>query len=112
VQAGARLRHSVIGLRSQIGAGADLHQTVLLGADFYETPSQRDDNRCRGVPDVGIGDGAILERAIIDKNCRIGRGARIINAQRVLEADEANYVIRNGIVVLAKGTVVPDGEII
>jgi glucose-1-phosphate adenylyltransferase len=112
VQRGARLQHSVIGLRSRIGAEASLQQTVLLGSDEYETPTQLEENRRQGIPDIGVGDGAVLERVIVDKDCRIGRGARIINAQRVLEADEERYVIRNGIVVLPKGTIVPEGEVI
>jgi glucose-1-phosphate adenylyltransferase len=112
VARGARLRQSVIGLRSRVAAGASLAQTILLGSDSYETPAQLADNRRRDLPDLGVGEGAVLERAIVDKNCRIGRGARILNARRLLDADEENYVIRNGIVVLPRGTVVPEGEVI
>jgi glucose-1-phosphate adenylyltransferase len=109
---GARLERSVIGLRGRIGRDVSLREAVLLGADFYETDGQFADNRRQGLPDVGIGDGTVITRAIVDKNCRIGRGVRIVNHQNLSHGEGDLFVIRDGIVVLPKGTVVPDGTVI
>jgi glucose-1-phosphate adenylyltransferase len=64
------------------------------------------------VPDIGIGDGCVIENAIIDKDCRIGSNVRIVNQKGVQEAESDNYVIREGIVVIPNDAVVPDGTVI
>jgi glucose-1-phosphate adenylyltransferase len=112
VAGGCRLERSVIGLRSQIGANVDLRDTILFGADRYEGPDEKALNRQRGEPDVGIGEGTVIERAIIDKQCRIGRNVRIVNQRGLRDFDGENYFIRDGIVVMAKGAVVKDGTVI
>jgi len=103
------LDHCVIGVRSRIGRNAQLREVVMLGANYFE--AHRPDRKPRepSAPPLGVGEGAVLERCIVDKNCRIGRGVRITNRQGVREADAENYVIRDGIVVLPNGAVVPDG---
>jgi glucose-1-phosphate adenylyltransferase len=112
VQAGARIERSVVGLRSRIGRDVILRDAVIIGADRFETDAERAGNRARGLPDFTIGDGTIIERAIVDKDARIGRNVRIVN-QRGLEEDEGeNYVIRDGIVVIPRVSVVPDGSVI
>jgi len=65
-----------------------------------------------GVPPIGIGEGAVVEGAIVDKNARIGKGARIVNVENKTSADGENFVIRDGIVVIPKNVVVPDGSVI
>jgi glucose-1-phosphate adenylyltransferase len=112
VQPGARLERCVIGVRSRIGRDATVRDAVIIGADRYETESVRADNRRRGVPDFGVGDGSVVERAIVDKDCRIGRNVRIVNRQNVQHGEGENYVIRDGIVVIPNGSVVPDGTVI
>jgi glucose-1-phosphate adenylyltransferase len=109
---GVRAERSVLGVRSRVGRDVTLRGTVLIGADRYETPAEREANRRRGLPDLGVGDGSVIERAIVDKDCRIGRGVRIVNGQQVQEADGENYVIRDGIVVIPDRAVVPDGTVI
>lgn len=107
------IRESVIGLRSVIGPDARVTRTVVMGADFYETPGRKAENRRRDRPDVGIGRGSIIEGAIIDKNARIGEGVTI--RPHALGEDMAkaeNYVIQDGIVVVPKNAVIPDGTII
>jgi glucose-1-phosphate adenylyltransferase len=112
VGAGADLERCVVGLRSRVGAGVRLREAVVMGADRYETPQERADNRRRGVPDIGVGAGSVIERAILDKDCRIGRGVRLVNAGGVDNAEGDNFVIRDGIVVIPDGTTVPDGTVI
>jgi glucose-1-phosphate adenylyltransferase len=112
VAGGSRLERCVIGLRSRIGANASLRDTIMIGADRLETPSEQAANRRKGIPDIGVGEACVIERAILDKDCRIGRGARIINRDGLQCHDGENYVIRDGIVVLPNGTVVPEGAVI
>jgi glucose-1-phosphate adenylyltransferase len=112
VQAGADLERCVVGVRSRIGQGAVLRETIFNGADRFENDEERAQNRRRGQPDFGIGDRSVIRRAIIDKDCRIGRGVQVVNAAGVQDAEAELYVIRDGIVVIPNGTVVPDGTVI
>lgn len=112
VQSGARMSRSVIGLRSRIGRDVAIRDTVVIGADRFETHAERAANRARGIPDFTVGDGSIIERAILDKDCRIGRDVRIVNERGLKEHEEDTYVIRDGIVVIPKSTIVPDGTVI
>jgi glucose-1-phosphate adenylyltransferase len=112
VQQGARLARCVLGVRSRLGPDVTMRDTVMIGADRYETDEERRNNRALGIPDFGIGEGSVIERAILDKDCRIGRGVRIVN-RRGLQNDEGeHYVIQDGVVVIPKGVVVPDGTAI
>ncbi|MHB1425931.1 MAG: glucose-1-phosphate adenylyltransferase [Gemmataceae bacterium] len=112
VQEGTRLERCIVGLRSRIGRNVVLRETVLIGADRYETDQERRLNRQRGVPDLGIGENSIIERAIIDKDCRIGRNVRIHNPQGLSDAETDQWVIREGITAIPRGTVIPDGTVI
>lgn len=107
------IRESVIGLRSVIGPDVRVARTVMMGADFYETPERKAENRALGRPDVGIGRGSNIQGAIIDKNARIGEGVAIRARDPEGEMVETeNYVIRDGIVVIPKNSVIPDGTVI
>jgi glucose-1-phosphate adenylyltransferase len=109
----ADVRDSVIGLRSIIRDGARLVRSVMMGADLYETPEALARNRRMGRPDMGIGRGSSVEGAIIDKNARIGEGVTIrSHADDEETVDTDNYVIREGIVVIPKNAVIPDGAVI
>ena len=108
----ADIEECVIGLRSIVRPGAQLRQVVMLGADFYEDEGEKAENRRLGRPHVGIGQGAHIERAIIDKNARIGQGVVIRSHQGEPDREEENYAIRDGIVVIPKNAVIPDGTII
>jgi glucose-1-phosphate adenylyltransferase len=112
VQSGATLERCVVGVRSIIGRNAALRDTIVIGADRYETDAERVVNRRRGIPDFSIGEGSLIEYAILDKDSRIGRNVQIVNRRKVQDEEGANYVIRDGIVVIPRGTVVPDGTII
>ena len=104
---GSRIRDSLIGLRSIVRQGCEITETLILGNDFYEKEKAHGD----GVP-LGIGRGCVIRKAIIDKNARIGAGCRIVNAKGLDKADGPNYHIRDGIVVIPKGAVVPEGTTI
>jgi len=108
----ADLEECIIGLRSVVRPGARLRRVVMMGADFYEDESEKAENRRLGRPHVGIGQGAHIERAIIDKNARIGQGVIIRSHEGEPDQEEENYVIRDGIVVVPKNAIVPAGTAI
>ena len=96
---------TVIGLRAQI-KGSTIHRSLIMGVDnHYPEPGP-------GEPPVGVGEGSEISDAIIDKNARIGRNVRICNEQNVQEADGDGWAIRDGIVVVEKNGVIPDGTVI
>jgi glucose-1-phosphate adenylyltransferase len=111
VQDGAALEHCIIGVRSLIGKQAVVKDSIIIGADRYETDDElAQTNPTR--PALGIGEGAAIQRAIVDKNARIGKRVRIHNEKQLQEFDGPLYSIRDGIVVIAKDTVIPDGMVI
>jgi glucose-1-phosphate adenylyltransferase len=97
---------SLIGIRTRVSAGARITRSVLLGADFYE------DEPAEGVTPLGVGRDVVLDRVIVDKNARIGDGARLVNERGVQEADLPGCFIRNGIIVVPKGGEVSGGVVV
>jgi glucose-1-phosphate adenylyltransferase len=86
--------------------------SVIIGADRYDTPEDFEENVRRGLPHTGIGDGSVIDNAILDKDCRIGVNCRIINQEQVSNKEGKNFVIREGVVVIPKGAVLLDGTVI
>jgi glucose-1-phosphate adenylyltransferase len=97
---------SVIGLRTRIGDGSRIGESVVLGADFYEDEPPPEQ------PRLGIGRDVVLRRAIVDKNARIGDGARLVNEKGLEHFDGEGWFIRSGIVVVPKGGVIPPGTVV
>ncbi|AMV23362.1 Glucose-1-phosphate adenylyltransferase [Gemmata sp. SH-PL17] len=114
IGADSRIERSLIGVRSRIGTGCTIRDTIIIGSDKFETDAQRAANRKVGRPDLNIGDNVVIESAILDKDCRIGRGARLCNRENKLEADGPNgsYHIRDGIICVPRGAVIPEGAVI
>jgi glucose-1-phosphate adenylyltransferase len=108
----SHISESVIGIRSYIGARARIRRTVMMGADYYrwEDPSKR--NRVEGPPHPGVDDDTVIEEAIVDKNASIGKGCVITNGGRVQEGQGPGFYIRDGIIVIVKNAVIPDGTVI
>jgi glucose-1-phosphate adenylyltransferase len=109
VDSGTRAERCVLGARTKVGRNVTLLDTVVMGADRYETLAERAENQRSGPLHLGIGDGTVIKRAIVDKDCRIGRGVRIVNRRGVENADGPNYAVRDGIVIVPRGAVIPDG---
>ena len=110
IGAGTRIENSVIGLRCQIGKNVTIRNSVIMGTDFYETPAQLEANREAGRPPIGIGDGAVIENAIVDKNCHVGAGAQVIgNPAQIERIVGENWEMLDGIIVVAKAAVLPNG---
>ncbi len=108
----AEIEECIIGLRSVVRPGARLRQVVMMGADFYEDDDEKAENRRLGRPHVGIGHDVHIERAIIDKNARIGQGVIIRSHEGEPDREEEHYVIQDGIVVIPKNAVIPEGTTI
>lgn len=109
---GAHVENSVIGIRSRIGKGAQIRNSLVLGADYYETLDEIERASSRGVPPLGIGAESVLDRVIVDKNARIGRRVRILNEAGDEGRDGEGYYIRDGIVIIPKDAVIPDGTVL
>jgi len=102
-----RVDDSIIGIRTNVQSGATIRRSVVLGADFYEAD---DDQPARGDnPRLGIGRDVVLDRVIVDKNARIGDGAKLVNEAGVQEADGDGYYIRSGVIIVHKDGVIRPG---
>lgn len=111
---GAKINRSVVGLRSRIAQGAQLDASYMMGADYYQTLEEMRDDIIAKMPRVGIGENTIINRAIIDKNARIGSGVRLVNEAKIMHADGADqsYFIRDGIIIVPKNAVIRDGTVV
>jgi glucose-1-phosphate adenylyltransferase len=111
---GTVLEHCLIGVRSCIGRNCKLSDTVMIGSDRFETEEERRRDRQAGRPSLNVGDNTEIRMAILDKDCRVGSGVKILNAEGRTEYDEpaGMYHIRDGIVCVPRGAVIPDGTVI
>lgn len=111
---GAHIANSVIGMRSIIGQNTILRDIVMLGADFYEGEQMLRENHeaDASLPPIGIGKNCIIERAIIDKNARIGDNVIIRAKSDVGDSSGDNYWIRDGVTIIPKGAVIPNGTVL
>lgn len=108
----SRIEHSVIGIRSRVGYGTTIVSSYLMGCDYFETIEEMKHAQERGLPTLGIGDRCYIKNAIIDKNCRIGNDVRINGSEHLENTDHSLYTIKDGIVVVKKGAILPDGFVI
>lgn len=108
----SRIENSVVGIRSRIGLGSTIVSTYIMGNDYYETIEEMAQNIAKGVPKIGIGERCYIKNAIIDKDCRIGNDVRINGGAHLASGDFDLYSVKDGIVVVKKGSIVPDGFVI
>ena len=109
----ANITNSIVGIRTIIETGSSLNGVVCMGADFYETESQKMQNADGRIPNVGIGRGVIIKGAIIDKNVRIGEGCRIgIDDINRTDGNYGHYYIVDGVIVIPKNTILYPGTVI
>jgi glucose-1-phosphate adenylyltransferase len=109
----ANIMNSIVGIRSRIEPDAHLDGAICMGADYYESEQQIEDNHRRGVPELGIGRGTHIRRAIIDKNSRIGMDCKIgMDERNRVDGDYDNYSVRDGIIVVHKNAVIASGSVI
>jgi glucose-1-phosphate adenylyltransferase len=110
---GCVIENSVIGVRAHIAENTTVRNSYVMGADTYERPAQLEANVRAGIPHVGIAADCVIENAIIDKNARIGQGVRIVNEAGIVDSEEApHFVIRDGVVVVPKFTILREKTMI
>jgi glucose-1-phosphate adenylyltransferase len=110
IGAGSRIVNSVVGLRCHIGRNVTIRNSVIMGADFYETPDQLAADKREGRPPIGIGEGTTIENAIVDKNCHVGARAEVIgDPQQIERIAGSAWDMLDGLLVVAKSAVLGDG---
>jgi glucose-1-phosphate adenylyltransferase len=108
----ASITRSIIGLRTLVGAGTKLNRAIVIGNDYYESQESVERHLREGKPRLGIGENGNIENAIIDKNTRIGNNVTISPAGKADNLDHQNFFIRDGIVIIPKDAIIPDGTVI
>lgn len=107
---GAVIENSVIGLRTVIGENVTIKDSVVMGADFVQSQEERDQDLSAGIPPVGIGSGTVVNGAILDKNCRIGKNSHVTNTKGIENfGDEEALQVRDSIPIVIKDGILPDG---
>ncbi len=114
IESGAIIEDSIVGLRCRVGKNAVIRNSILMGADYYDDKAKASEE-----PRLGVGEGTVIEGAIVDKNCSIGRNVRILRSDAPksdMDVDSVGtqpgmgqIVVRDGIVVVPKHTILPDG---
>lgn len=105
----ASIRNSVVGIRTRIGAGSVIEKSYIMGCDFYQNISDIIAEKQRGEVTIGIGENCHIFQAIIDKNCRIGNNVKLIGGMHLPNSNDDLITVRDGIIVVKKGAVIPDG---
>lgn len=106
----AKIEKSVIGIRSRIGNESTVIKTYMMGSDSYETLHEIEKNKIKIL--MGIGERCFIKNAILDKNCRIGDDVRINGGKHLEDTETNTYAVKDGIVVIKKGAVIPNGFVI
>ncbi|MDD5669066.1 MAG: glucose-1-phosphate adenylyltransferase, partial [Candidatus Omnitrophica bacterium] len=107
----ARISHSIIGLRSIIGAGTEVKDSIIMGNDYFDF-TERQNSGSGKIPKLGIGKNCRIQKTIVDKNVRMGDDVKVVNKKNLQEFENEYCVIRNGIVIIPKNTVIPEGTVI
>ena len=101
-----------IGVRSVIGSGNYMKNVVMMGADYFESNAEREENKRLQRPNIGIGSNCHIENAIIDKNARIGNNVRLSPEGKPDMFEQGDIIVRDGVLLVTKGGIVPDGTVI
>jgi glucose-1-phosphate adenylyltransferase len=109
---GCEIQNSVIGIRSIIRSDSKIINSVVMGGDYYESSEEQRINSEKGLPPMGIGEGSLVQNAIVDQNARIGRNVRIVNKRGRENYDGPDFTIRSGITVIHKNAVILDDAVI
>ena len=108
----SKIANSVIGIRTRIGKDTEIISSYLMGSDYYETIPEMAHSLERGIPKLGIGERCKITNAILDKDCRIGNDVIITGGAHLPDSDHALFTVKDGIVVVKKGAILPDGFVI
>ena len=106
---GSTIEHSVIGIRSRIGYGSTIIDSYLMGNDYYQNLEEIRTNNEHQIINIGIGERCFISNTIVDKNCRIGNDVRLNGGKHLADTNTNLYTIKDGIIVVKKGAILPDG---
>ena len=106
---GTKIYHSVIGIRSRIGYGSTISNSYLMGNDYYQNLEEIRTNIQKNIINIGIGDRCFINNTIVDKNCRIGNDVKLNGGKHLADNNTNLYTVKDGIIVVKKGAVLPDG---
>ncbi len=107
----SRIEHSVIGIRSRIGKATTIANSYVMGNDYYQNLEEIDQNYNNGKV-MGIGERCYLNNCIVDKNCYIGNDVRVNGGKHLPDTNTNLYSVKEGVVVIKKGAVLPNGFVI
>jgi glucose-1-phosphate adenylyltransferase len=103
------IKHAVVGIRARVGKGTKVENAYLMGSDRYQTLIEIQSETDLGRPLIGVGERCVIKNAILDKNCRVGNDVHIEGTPDLEDGDFGTYAVKDGIVVIKKGAVIPDG---
>ena len=106
---GSAIVHSVIGIRSRIDVGTTITNSYLMGNDYYQNLDEISTNSQRNIINVGIGKRCTINNTIVDKNCRIGNDVKLNGGTHLEDKNTDLLTIKDGIIVVKKGAILPDG---
>ena len=106
---GVTVEHSVVGIRSRIGYGSTIIDSYLMGNDYYQNLEEIRTNVEHGIINIGIGERCFISNTIVDKNCRIGNDVRLNGGKHLEDTNTDLYTVKDGIIVVKKGAVLPNG---
>ena len=104
-----QISHSVVGIRSRIGAGSVISNSYLMGNDYYQNLEELSNNQNQHIINIGIGERCQIHNTIVDKNCRIGNDVKLNGGKHLEDTNTKWYTVRDGIIVVKKGVILPDG---
>jgi glucose-1-phosphate adenylyltransferase len=99
----------VVGIRSRIGFGSTILNSYLMGNDYYQNMEEIRSNIVNNIINVGIGERCFINNTIVDKDCRIGNDVRLNGGKHLADTNTSLYTVKDGIIVVKKGAILPDG---
>lgn len=105
----SKLEHSIVGIRTRIGRDTVIQRSYIMGNDYFETIDEINANKLKSIPTMGIGERCFIKNSIIDKNSRIGNDVKIVGSDTLPDQDTKLFTVKNGIVAIKKGAIIPDG---
>jgi glucose-1-phosphate adenylyltransferase len=109
---GSTIESTTMGIRSFVDQGTYIQRSIIMGNSRYESIEERRINGEKGIPNLGIGPNCVIKNSIVDLDVSIGGNAHLINSGQVTETFQDNYAIRDGIIIIPKGSIIPHNTII
>ena len=105
----AEIEHSVVGIRARVDEGTVIKNSYIMGSDYYQNLDELNHNIAHNIKNIGIGKRCYINNTIVDKNCRIGNDVYLNGGKHLEDSNTSLYTIKEGIIVVKKGAILPDG---